>query len=289
MISAGIIRLIEERLKVQVYNITAVGGGDINAVYSLETTGARYLLKVNSAVKFPGMFLREKEGLLALTATNTLRIPEVYLQEEVGNESILLMEWIDSQHPDAASMALLGKQLAHLHGHTADKFGWENDNYVGSLGQSNKRTDTWHAFFVSERLQPLVKLASDGRMLDNEDVAAFEKLYQRLPNLFEPEQSSLLHGDLWSGNFLISVDNQPCLIDPAVYYGHREMDIALTLLFGGFGPEFYTAYHQAYPLKDGWRQRLDLWNLYPLLVHVNLFGGGYVQQLRGNLAKALSL
>ncbi|AMR32993.1 hypothetical protein A0256_16995 [Mucilaginibacter sp. PAMC 26640] len=288
MINSGIISLIEQRLSVTIANSSPVSGGDINAVYGLQTTAAKYLLKVNSAGKFPNMFLREQEGLYAMAATQTVRIPKVYLHDEVDGESFLLMEWIESKRATPAGSANLGRKLSAMHRYTSGSFGFDQDNYIGSLHQSNKQQSNWANFYITERLQPLLSSAIKKQQLNDSDQAQFNRLYQQLPDLFVPEAPALLHGDLWSGNYLIDTNDEPCLIDPAVYYGHREMDLALTTLFGGFSPEFYKNYQETYPLAKGWEQRLDLWNLYPLLVHVNLFGGAYVQQLRGSLKKILT-
>lgn len=171
-----------------------------------------------------------------------------------------------------------------MHTHSAEAFGFDGDNYMGSLKQSNIKHDTWAAFYTGERLMPMVKIAVDNCLLSNRDEQFFEKLYARLPGLFEEEKPSLIHGDLWSGNYIIANDDAPYLIDPAVSYGHREFDIAMTTLFGGFGRQFYRSYHESFPLAKGWEQRLDLWNLYPLLLHLNLFGAGYLGQVRDGLA-----
>jgi len=288
MINPEIIELIQSRLSLTITGTKPVSGGDINAVYCLQTgTGGKLLLKLNSARRFPNMFKYEQEGLLAIANSNTIKAPSTILQEEFGNDSFLLMEWIDSMRPTPASLHNLGTQLARMHQNSSSTFGWDTPNYIGSLPQSNNRHTTWATFFIQERLQPMVKLAFDNGRLTVKDLNNFEVLENRLPQLFDEGTPSLLHGDLWSGNYLIDTDEQPCLIDPAIYYGHREMDIALTTLFGGFGPSFYEAYQQSFPLNKGWEQRMDLWNLYPLLVHVNLFGGGYMQQTRNNLSKYL--
>jgi fructosamine-3-kinase len=167
-----------------------------------------------------------------------------------------------------------------MHNNSAAYFGFEGNNYMGSLTQSNKKHDTWSSFFVEERLQPMVKIAFDKRLLNKVDVQNFDRLYSKLHKLFKEEPSSLIHGDLWGGNYLISTDEKPYLIDPAVSYGNREFDIAMTTLFGGFSESFYAAYNESFPLNKGWNERIELWNLYPLLLHLNLFGAGYLEQVR---------
>jgi len=231
------------------------------------------------------MFQREVESLAAIAKTVTIAVPAVVLHDEADDESFLLMEWIETRRPTAKASALLGEQLAAMHRSAAESFGFETDNYMGSLSQSNKRHDTWSSFFIHERLMPMVKMAMNKRLLNTADLQNFEQLYKKLPDLFEEELPSLIHGDLWSGNYLISEDEKPYLIDPAVTYGHREFDIAMTTLFGGFSQEFYTAYNESFPLAKGWQHRIDLWNLYPLLIHLNLFGLGYLGQVRDCLGE----
>ncbi|MFZ1687503.1 MAG: fructosamine kinase family protein, partial [Flavobacteriales bacterium] len=182
--------------------------------------------------------------------------------------------------------------LARLHGHTNSTFGLDpastagrRDNYIGSLKQVNTGQVTWGEFFIHCRLEPQVKMAIDHQRIGMGDVLRFERLYGKLPSLFPIEPPALLHGDLWSGNFLCDAHHQPVLIDPAVYYGHREMDIAMTKLFGGFEPAFYSAYSDAWAMEIGWEERADLCNLYPLLVHVNLFGGSYAGQVAAILLR----
>lgn len=280
MIPEAVKSSIVAQLKEAIVDVTPVSGGSINMVYCLQTATEKFLLKLNSCVQFPGMFQREAEGLLAMAKTGTIAVPDVLLQNEVGDKGLLLMEWIDTRRSTPGASALLGKQVAQMHRSTAEDFGLDTDNYMGSLPQSNKRHSKWSDFFTNERLMPMVKMAAGKRLLNSDDQQNFEQLYKNLPHLFEEEQPSLIHGDLWGGNYLISEDEKPYLIDPAVSYGHREFDIAMTTLFGGFSQEFYIAYNETFPLTKGWQQRLDLWNLYPLLVHLNLFGKGYLGQVR---------
>jgi len=271
---------IEEKLAVKTFNFAPVSGDSINRAYCIETTDGKYFIKLNGKNKYPGMFEAEAQGLNLIANTNTIKTPEVILQDSVDNESFLLLGWIDARRPTAKTSAKLGEQLAAMHRQSAELFGLDADNYMGSLTQSNKRHKTWAAFFAEERLQPMVKIADEKGLLVNKDIAGFEQLYKNLPGLFTEERSSLIHGDLWGGNYVISADEQPYLIDPTVSYGHRELDIAMTTLFGGFSNEFYTAYNEAFPLAKTWQQRIDLWNLYPLLVHLNLFGESYLAQVR---------
>lgn len=283
MIIQHIKQFIGQKLQENVFNATPVHGGSINAVYCLQTNSTKYLLKLNNRYRFPDMFKREAEGLSTISKTGTISTPKLILRGDSNEESFLLLEWIDTRRPTRMASTLLGEQLAQMHRSTAEGFGFQTDNYIGSLPQSNIRHNKWSDFFINERLMPMVQMATDKRYLNAADLHNFEQLYKNLPGLFDEEPPSLIHGDLWGGNYLIGTDEKPYLIDPAVSYGHREFDMAMTMLFGGFSQEFYTAYYEAFPLAKGWRERTDLWNLYPLLVHLNLFGIGYLGQVRDNI------
>ncbi|MCB0400738.1 MAG: fructosamine kinase family protein [Flavobacteriales bacterium] len=268
-----------------VLSVRSVGGGSINDAFQLKTVQGDFFVKFNSAVQFPGMFEREAEGLNLLRNTHSIRIPDVLLVGEIDSTAFLVLEWIDGVAPLPNFWYDFGKQLAKLHRHTADQFGLDADNYIGSLPQSNRKHASWVDFLISERLMPQLKRAVDTGHLDRKTVQHFEGLFRELPDIFPTEPPALLHGDLWSGNFMVGSQGEPVIMDPAVYYGHREMDLAMTKLFGGFDRELYQAYHEQHPLEKGWEQRVPVCNLYPLLVHVNLFGGGYVQQVKGIVSK----
>ncbi len=257
-----------------------VGGGSINDSYRLDTNEGPFFVKVNHADQFPSMFVAEAHGLDLLGASETIRVPRVIATGEDHDDSFILMEWVEGGLKNDAFWTDFGRSLAALHRQTAPTFGLDRDNYIGSLKQVNTPRDNWADFFVHCRLEPQVRMAHDRKRIGDGDVLRFERLYARLGELFPQEPPALLHGDLWNGNFICNAKGQPVLIDPAVYYGHREMDIAMTKLFGGFDEGFYTAYNETWPLAAGWEERVDLCNLYPLLVHVNLFGGEYVGQVQ---------
>ena len=165
--------------------------------------------------------------------------------------------------------------LAELHLQSSERFGLDHDNYIGSLPQQNSEHDSWVEFYRDERLISQMKLAEMGGRLTSKMKQGFDSLFLELENLFPNEKPSLLHGDLWSGNMMVAEDGSPSIFDPAVYYGHREMDLAMMALFGGFGDSWVSAYNELYPLEADWQERIPLGQLYPLMVHVNLFGGGY--------------
>lgn len=270
-------------LDLKLNHVSSVSGGSINAAYCLHTTSGDYMMKRNSKSAYPNMFACESAGLATIRKTQTIAVPKTILLDEFEEDSFLVLEWIEAVRATPATSKLLGRQLADMHRHTATQFGLDADNYMGSLPQSNQKHRTWADFFINERLQPMVKIGLDKGLLNARDEAAFEKLCKTLPGLFDEEAPALLHGDLWAGNYLIGTNQRPYLIDPAVSYGHREFDIAMTTLFGGFNREFYEAYQTSFPLAKGWQQRINLWNLYPLLLHLNLFGSGYLAQVKSCL------
>jgi protein-ribulosamine 3-kinase len=283
MLPAEFINYLEEllqsyvRQRVTVSHIKSVSGGSINDSLKLECNTGNYFVKVNDAHLYPELFEQEAEGLQALKKSG-LRIPEVIATGVYKDQAFILMEFIESKIHNPAFFNVLAEGVAALHQQRNVFFGWTHSNYIGSLKQQNNGTADGVSFFIEQRLQPMIERA--GNLIDAALHASFEKLYIKLPEILPADKPSLLHGDLWSGNYLADENGNPVLIDPAVYYGNREMDIAMTKLFGGFDERFYQAYHNILPLENGWEERLDLWNLYPLLVHVNLFGQGYIGQVK---------
>jgi len=255
-------------------------GGDINLAYCLHGKEEKYFLKINEESRYPAMFEKEATGLQSLHANSILKIPAVIKHGIASNQQYLLLEWIDSGSVVPGFWESFGAGLAKLHLKKQELFGWHTNNYIGSLVQNNSIFPSWHSFYSECRILPLVKqLFDQGRFL-KQDLISAEIVCKKLEFLFPEEPPALLHGDLWSGNFKITAEGEAAIFDPAVYYGHREMDIGMTLLFGGFDQRFYKAYHEIYPLEKDWKQRLPLTQLYPLLVHALLFGGNYVESAR---------
>lgn len=259
--------------------IRTIGGGCINEAFSLKTNVGKFFIKYNSAAKFPGMFEKEAAGLKLLASTGTIAIPGVIKSNTPGNYSYLLLQHMETGVAGKNFWHDFGTKLADLHRNTRDYFGLEHDNYIGSLVQKNTPHTDFFSFFISERIEPQLKEARNKGAFSLGETRYFDSLFNSLHNIIPVEKPALVHGDLWNGNFMITANGSPCLIDPAVYFGHREADIAMTQLFGGFQPEFYHAYNQAWPMEKGWQKRIDIFNLYPLLVHVNLFGGSYASQV----------
>ncbi len=275
--------LISSELNIAIQSLTysPVSGGSINQAYQLIINQKeKFFCKINSISKFPLLFEKEKNGLELLASQHILRTPAVIVHDTYEDRQVLVLEWIEPGLKTNQSWKNFGKQLAQLHQQCWTEndqpvFGLKEDNYMGALPQSNTASGNWIEFFIEQRLQPQCKLAMDKGLLNKTHLQQFEKLYAHLPGIFAATTSSLLHGDLWSGNFLIDTKEQPVLIDPAVYYGHAAMDLAMTTLFGGFEQAFYEAYHYYHPLPHNHRQQWDVCNLYPLLIHLNLFGSGY--------------
>jgi fructosamine-3-kinase len=268
-----------ERLRV-------VGGGSIHAAFQLDTDAGAFFLKQNTAAAAAN-FAAEAEGLRTLMGRSPLHVPAPIGHGTAGAQAWLLMAWLAARAPATAAWTRLGEGLAALHRHTQAQFGFHQDNYIGSLPQRNTPCTNWLEFWVAHRLQPQAALASARGRLDTSTRTLLDRVIARLPELLPVEPPALLHGDLWSGNVLLSTgpDGVPAIFDPAVHYGHREADLAMTVLFGGFESEFYAAYAAHYPLVPGWRERLPLHNLYPLMVHLNLFGTGYLPQIQAVLRR----
>jgi len=262
-----------------------LAGGDINSAARMETSLGNFFVKWNRADAFPEMFQKEAKGLNILQSASQLRIPYVKFTDTAGDYSFLVLEYLEQAPPETNFWENFANGLAKLHKTSADYFGLDHDNYIGSLPQSNHKKDKWIDFFIEERLAIQLKRARNSHLIDSGVLSASERLFKRLNEFIPEEPSALIHGDLWGGNFMIGNKGEACLIDPAVYFGHREMDIAMTKLFGGFNHSFYEAYNQEYPLEKGWGNRMDICNLYPLLVHVNLFGVSYVSQVASILKK----
>lgn len=257
-----------------------VHGGDINEAYKIMREGKSYFLKINEARRYPQMFAREKEGLDALRQSFSLCVPKNISQGEWKDRQYLLLEWIDPGMTREQTLFHFGQALARMHAMPKNFFGWHTDNYIGSIQQVNTRVNGWQEFYSSCRILPLVKALYDRSAFGTRDLRLAENLCRKINELVPSEPPSLLHGDLWSGNFMINIKGEATIFDPAVYCGHREMDIAMTRLFGGFAAAFYEGYQQAYPLQPGWESRVPLFQLYPLLVHALLFGGHYVNTCR---------
>jgi len=278
---------LEGRLGARLRSAARVSGGDINEAYSAELDGAGRVFVKTHPSSPPGMFQAEARGLAWLEDRSALRVPEVLAVSEPGDAvSYLVLEWLESAAPAPDFDDQLGRGLADLHRSEVPGFGLDHDNFIGSLPQSNGPCDSWVAFFRERRLLPQLERLVAARRASFSLRRGFERLLERLPELWgEPEPAARLHGDLWGGNLHVGPSGEPCLIDPAVYGGHREIDLGMMRLFGGFSERVFEAYGEAFPLSPGASERVALCQLYPLLVHANLFGGSYVGSVERIVSK----
>lgn len=255
----------------------SVGGGDISAAWRLQTTDGPLFLKTAKAGALD-MFEAEANGLSELAGANVIRVPDVRAVTNYGDGALIALEWIEFGGPEVETSRDFGQKLAELHRQAQEQHGWHRDNYLGLTPQPNHYTENWLDFFREQRLEYQLRLASDngyGSALG----PASGKLLDNLDTLFVGYEpcASLLHGDLWGGNWS-TANGKAVIYDPAVYFGDRETDLAMTRLFGGFSEEFYAAYDDSWPLHDGYEHRVVLYQLYHVLNHLNLFGGGYLNR-----------
>lgn len=266
----------------RIKSVQKLGGGCIHQASKIETSAGNFFLKWNASGP-SDVFEKEAEGLIELkkAGSESLKIPDVIAFGKIDETpGFLLLEYLESSGGNAKSDAKLGSGLAQIHRYSADNFGFNNDNYCGATLQNNRWKNSWIEFYRDNRLGFLIQQIKTERPFSVEDVSLFEKLMERLPGLL-PESSvpALIHGDLWSGNYMHTVDG-PALIDPATSFSNREMEFGMITLFGGFSPRFFDAYNEFNPLPDDWKQRNQLYQLYHILNHYLLFGGSYLSQAK---------
>jgi protein-ribulosamine 3-kinase len=288
MIDATLEKALRFALGAGLRKTRRLSGGDINDAFEVELmSGVKVFLKTNAAAP-ASMFPAEAAGLEWLRAAGALRVPEV-LAVSNGREDepgFLVLELLTPGQPQRDFDQRLGRGLAELHRFGAPRYGWERSNFIGTLPQRNQAHDSWADFFWYERLEPQLLRAVAAGQASQRMRSGFDRLASKLTQLVGPEEPpSRLHGDLWGGNLHIDPAGEPCLIDPAAYGGHREVDLAMMRLFGGFGESAFRAYDEVWPLSPGYAERIALYQLYPLLVHVNLFGGSYVESVERSLAR----
>lgn len=271
----------------QVKHRRSVGGGSINQAYAItdETGQQSYFVKLNQASQV-AMFEAEALGLKQIFATQTIRVPQPICWGTVDRTAFIVMEWLDLGYGDHQAWEEMGRNLAAMHRVTSEQgYGWQQNNTIGSTPQINTWTETWIEFFVEHRLGYQFRLARRrGANFPQQD-----QLLAAVPSLLARHHPmpSLVHGDLWTGNAAVTQQGDPVILDPAVYFGDREVDLAMSQLFGSFPPNFYSAYNEAFPLPPGYQRRKILYNLYHILNHFNLFGGGYESQANQMMASLL--
>jgi len=261
-----------------------VGGGSINDAYYLGGDGQSYFIKFNKSAKLT-MFEAERDGLTELFNSHSIRVPQVLFTGTSNSHAFIVLEYLSLT--GIKNPGLMGEQLAKLHRVTSDRHGWHRDNTIGATLQCNDWKTDWVSFWADCRLGYQLELAAHNG-IGQSVVKLCERLRSHVGDFFTDytPQASLLHGDLWGGNAAYDQSGEPVIFDPAVYYGDRESDIAMTELFGGFGQEFYHAYKNSWPMDDGYKIRKILYNQYHILNHFNLFGGSYGQQAE-RMAKQL--
>jgi protein-ribulosamine 3-kinase len=287
-------RLFSEKLGLQISSLQfhSVCGGSINDTYQVKTNNnIKFFLKLNSVTKYPALFEKEKNGLEFLGKQKIIHTASVITSDVMEDQQILVLKWIEGGLKTEQFWKQFGEQSAALHKQTwlgrkgETLFGFAENNYMGALPQVNTQKENWVDFFIHCRLEPQIKLAIEKKLIRSRHIVAFENLYSRLLSIFNNENSSLLHGDLWSGNFMCNENSEPVLIDPAVYFGHRSIDLAMSTLFGGFNKLFYESYDYHFSLPDNYDEQWEVCNLYPLLIHLNLFGSSYLGQIESTLGK----
>lgn len=268
----------------QVTHRRSVGGGSINQAYAVSEGDRAYFVKLNRGNRI-AMFEAEALGLWQIADSQTMRVPQPICYGTVDQSAYIVLEWLDLGYGTPQSWEKMGRDLAALHCVTSKGFGWDRDNTIGSTPQRNSWTESWLEFFTTHRMGYQLQLAQRRSGYFPQQ----DQLMAALPRILagHDPQPSLVHGDLWSGNAAITREGEPVILDPATYYGDREVDLAMTELFGGFPSNFYSAYTQAYPLPPGHERRKTLYNLYHILNHFNLFGGGYESQANQMIAALL--
>ncbi len=261
--------------QIKIHSFLPIQGGDINQCFLLETSRGKFFMKVNASLFGLDFFEKEARGLVILANTGAIRVPRPLFDGKFHQQIYLVMEYLEKGNPAINFWQNFGESIAELHKHRQENFGLPFQNYIGRLQQSNNAHTKWCDFYKAERIIFLLEKASKRNLLSTEEINLAEKLCGKIDQLIPEEIPALLHGDLWKGNFIVQENGIAAVFDPAVYYGHREMDLAMAHLFGGFDNQFFDAYHTSFPLQPGWMERMEIFQLYPLMAHLLLFGGPY--------------
>jgi protein-ribulosamine 3-kinase len=279
------VRSVLENKIGKIAGLESLHGGSINQCYRVSCYNSTVFCKVNSASEFPELFEKEKAGLEILRSNNILTPAVIACFEENGLQ-FLVMEWIEESEPDSNYWKKTGEALADLHQVFNEYWGLHFDNYMGSVAQDNRVNPKWTDFFIQQRLVPLVEKCN--KAFDKRSFIQFEALFKKLPEIYPERKPSLLHGDLWNGNLLCNKNHEPVFIDPAIYYGHHSVDIGMTKLFGGFHYSFMDAYTSCIETDPNFHEQCEISNIYPLLIHLYLFGGHYRLSVEDILKKYTS-
>ena len=269
-------QIIREELNSNIKKLSQLGGGSINSVFLVELEKSTIVLKINDSLKFPGMFENEKKGLLKLNKSGVIT-PQVIFERSKDNLAFLALEYVPNGN--LKNWELFGKKLAILHTNKNEFFGLDYDNYIGSLKQINKNENNWKDFYSNQRLLHVTKFAFDKELLSKTDSKKLEEICLKLDEYIPFSKPSLIHGDLWSGNLIFDGQGKPVFIDPAIYYGHPEMDWAMLSLFGSYPEAAMKSYCNIIPIENNYFEREKIYQLYPLLVHLILFGKSYYRNI----------
>jgi len=275
-----IMTLLEKKLKQKITDITPLSGGCISSAYKLKLNSKQELFLKHNPSASNKMFITEAHGLQELNKSAAIRIPEVIMYDD----DYILLEFIQQGNKNKKFFSDFGRSFALMHMHVSENYGFYEDNFIGSNDQKNipagSEKETWTSFYFNKRILYQLELAEKLGYATSELKKGIGKLEEKIEEIIgiNDEEPSLLHGDLWGGNFIVDENGNACLIDPAAYYGHREADLGMTKLFGGFSSEFYEAYNETHPLQAGYEYRENIYKLYHVLNHLNLFGGGYYSQ-----------
>lgn len=270
---------------IRIHESSILPGSAISQAHLLHTSKGLFFMKRNAALFGHDFFEKEARGLDLLANAGAMKVARPLFDGKYHQEIFVVMEYLEKGSPSDHFWSDFGRSLANLHRHTEETFGLSYDNYVGKIHQRNNRHASWSRFYSEERILPLVSRAVQHKLLDPSATACAENLCKKMGELVPEEKPSLIHGDLWHGNFMVWQNGKVAIFDPALYYGHREMDLAMSRLFGGFDEQFYESYQEAWPLVAGYNEREPIHQLYPLLVHLLLFGGHYRQDVESILKK----
>ena len=269
-------QIIKQELNSNIKKVSQLGGGSINSVFLVELEKTKIVIKINDSLKFQGMFENEKKGLLKLNKSG-VKTPHLIFERSKNKLAFLALEYIPNGN--FGNWELFGEKLAALHTNKNEFFGLDYDNYIGSLKQINKKENNWKGFYSNQRLLHLTKFAFDKELLSKADSKKMEELCYKLDTYVPFTEPSLIHGDLWSGNLIFDGQGKPVFIDPAIYYGLPEMDWAMLSLFGSYPETAIKSYCNIIPLENNYFEREKIYQLYPLLVHLILFGRRYYRDI----------
>lgn len=255
-------------------------GGDICNCFKIKTNIGYFFLKTGTTAMPSDLLEKEFRGIQLLRQSESVRVPNALFEGKSEQGVFLVMEFIEREPVTTDFWQVFAQKMAALHQNSCKQFGLGWDNYIGILPQKNRPMNSWSEFYASQRLEPLIKACVEKEILSEKFIQTGERLYKKLSDIFPDENPALIHGDLWGGNYLAGKNGEPFIFDPAVCFGNREMDLAMARLFGGFDRKFYWYYQEIFPLSGGWEERIEVCQLYYLLVHAVLFGRGYIQRVR---------